>query len=60
MNGLSVISRPSTTGIVGSDSWGSDRGIGLLCSNYDETSTRAFMRGGQWTTGGGAGILIYV
>ena len=57
MNGLPALSRPSSTGIAGISGWSSTQGIGQLYSNYGDTGTRAFLRGGAWGNGGYAGVL---
>jgi prepilin-type N-terminal cleavage/methylation domain-containing protein len=45
---LNVNPFPSSTGITGSETWNSGNGIGLIGSNTDDASTRAFLRGGSW------------
>jgi len=47
----------SATGITGASSWNSGNGIGLICSNTEDTGLRGFLRGGAWNNGGGAGVL---
>ena len=48
---------PSGTGISGASSWNSGNGIGQLISNPAESGLRGFLRGGNWSYGGGAGVL---
>jgi formylglycine-generating enzyme required for sulfatase activity len=57
MNGLPYNSQPASTGISGITGWSSTQGIGQLYSNYGETGARAFLRGGYWSGGSGAGVL---
>ena len=57
MNGLPANSQPASTGIAGITGWSSTQGIGQLYSNYGETGAHAFLRGGAWYSGGGAGVL---
>jgi uncharacterized membrane protein len=57
MNGLPALSQPSSTGISGISGWSSTQGIGQLLSNYSESTTHTFRRGGYWDTGGFAGVL---
>jgi formylglycine-generating enzyme required for sulfatase activity len=57
MNGLPYNSQPASTGISGISGWSSAQGIGQLYSNYGETGAHAFVRGGAWNSGGGAGVL---
>jgi len=56
MNGLPYNSQPASTGIAGI-TWNTSSGVGQFYSNYGETGTRAFMRGGEWDNGGIAGVL---
>lgn len=55
MNGLPSNSRASA--ISGASGWTSSNGIGQLYSNYGEAGARAFLRGGAWHDGSGAGVL---
>ena len=48
---------PATTGITGSNTWTSAKGIGQIYSSADEVGLRAFLRGGYWGDGGNAGVL---
>ena len=57
MNGLPYNSQPASTGIAGITGWSSTQGIGQLYSNYGETGAHAFLRGGNWSNGSGAGVL---
>jgi len=57
MNGLPYNSQPASTGIAGITGWSSTQGIGQLHSNYGETGTRAFLRGGYWSNSSGVGVL---
>jgi prepilin-type N-terminal cleavage/methylation domain-containing protein len=57
MNALTYNSQPASTGIAGITGWSSAQGIGQLYSNYGETGTRAFLRGGHWGLGSLAGVL---
>jgi prepilin-type N-terminal cleavage/methylation domain-containing protein len=57
MNGLPYNSQPASTGISGITGWSSTQGIGQLYSNYGETGTHAFLRGGNWNNGSYAGVL---
>lgn len=53
-NGFPTSSRPGSVGATG---YSTTQGIGQLYSNYGETSTRAFGRGGYWAGGTIAGVL---
>lgn len=57
MNGLPILSQPSSTGISGITDWSSIQGIGQLSSNYGESAARAFRRGGLWSGRSFAGVL---
>jgi prepilin-type N-terminal cleavage/methylation domain-containing protein len=57
MNGLPYNSQPASTGITGITGWSSTQGIGQLYSDYGETGTHAFLRGGNWGFGSLAGVL---
>lgn len=56
MNGLPILSKPTSTGIS-SVTWNSSSRVGKLYSNYGETSEHAFLRGGNCFNGTVAGIL---
>jgi hypothetical protein len=56
MNGLSALSQPSSTGILGVN-WYSTSGIGTLYSNYEETVLHALFRGGRWNYNINAGVF---
>jgi hypothetical protein len=60
MNGLPYNSQPASTGIAGISGWSSTQGIGQLYSDYGETTTRAFYRGGNWSNGSYAGVLYLI
>ena len=54
---LSPNASPAGTGLPGASSWNSSNGIGQLYSYVGETAVRGFIRGGDWSDGGGAGVL---
>lgn len=54
-NAFPSSSRPSA--IAGANSYTASQGIGYLYSNYGETGTRAFIRGGGYANGNNAGVL---
>lgn len=58
---LSASSRPSALssieGLSGISTWNSDQGIGQIYSDSDSTTTRAFMRSGNWAGTNTRGIL---
>jgi len=56
-NGLPTSAMPSYTGITGASGWNSTQGIGQLFSNYGDSGTRGFARGGDWTPSIRAGVL---
>jgi len=56
-NTLPNSSLPAYTGISGITGLNSTNRIGQLFSNYGETGVRAFVRGGQWGSGIGSGVL---
>ncbi|MFZ2126293.1 MAG: prepilin-type N-terminal cleavage/methylation domain-containing protein [Candidatus Microsaccharimonas sp.] len=59
MNGLPVNSRPSAiSGTVAS--YSSTQGIGQLYSNYSNTNTRTYLRGGDWGNANYTGVLTLV
>jgi len=47
----------TATGIANANNWTSAYGIGQIWSNTEETGLRGFIRGGNWLTGDGAGVL---
>lgn len=59
MNGLSALSKPSSTGIAGIENWNSAQGIGQLYSNYGEAAEHGFMCGGYWNSTVYAGVLYW-
>ncbi len=60
MNGLPYNSQPASTGIAGVTGWSSTQGIGQLYSDYGETGTHAFLRGGNWINNSNAGVLYLI
>ena len=54
-------SRPSTLaslpGLANVASWDSSNGVGQVYANYADTATRAFRRGGGWSTSSSAGVF---
>jgi prepilin-type N-terminal cleavage/methylation domain-containing protein len=54
---LAVNPFPSSTGISGSSNWTNSNGIGQLYSDTDNIGLFGFVRGGNWTDGGSAGVL---
>jgi prepilin-type N-terminal cleavage/methylation domain-containing protein len=56
-NGLPSNSRPGNI-YAGAGGWSSSQGIGMIHSNYGETASRAFYRGGMWSHGSLAGVLM--
>jgi len=57
MNGFPTSSQPSSTGIAGIAGWSATQGIGQVYSNYGETLTKYYRRGGNYGAGTGAGVL---
>jgi prepilin-type N-terminal cleavage/methylation domain-containing protein len=59
---LPSISRPSalasSSGLSAVTSWNSSHGVGQLYANYADAAVRGFFRGGGWSTGSGAGVLM--
>lgn len=54
---LAVNPFPRYTGVPGADTWTSANGIGKLHSNADDMTQRAHLRGGNFQSGIGAGVL---
>jgi len=54
---LTVPATPASTGLSGSSSWNSGYGVGQLYSYVSDASLRGFIRGGNWSYGGSAGVL---
>lgn len=50
-HGLANSSMPASTGIPNIETWDNTKGIGRLWSNYNETLTKAFRRGGSYLNG---------
>lgn len=61
LGNIPAASRPSaltsSPGLSSLGSWGSSYGIGQLMANYADTTTRAFIRGGYWSTAATGGVL---
>lgn len=61
LGNLPTVSRPSSlasvSGLASVTSWNSTNGIGRANVNYSDTGVRGFLRGGAWTSTGGAGVL---
>lgn len=57
LNDFPFSSTPISTG-VGNVTWQNSSGVGSLYSNYNETGERYFLRGGTWTLGSTAGVLV--
>ena len=47
----------TATGITGASSWNSGYGIGMIYSDTEQAGLRGFLRGGNWGSGGYAGVL---
>lgn len=47
---------PSYTGLTGSGTWDSSKGIGEICSSTEDNSFRGFLRGGYYNQDAAAGV----
>jgi prepilin-type N-terminal cleavage/methylation domain-containing protein len=56
-NGLPDIAMPGHTGLAGASGWSSAQGIGTLYSNYGETNTTSYERGGAYASGYKSGVF---
>jgi hypothetical protein len=57
-NGTLVINPfPSGTGLTGSNTWNSGKGIGMLSSSTTDTNLNGFFRGGNWSRNGVDGVF---
>lgn len=54
---LAVNPFPSGTGLTGSNTWNSSKGVGMLISSTTDAGLSGFVRGGYWAYGGSAGVL---
>jgi general secretion pathway protein G len=54
---LAINPSPAGTGLSGASTWNSNNDVGQIYSNSDDTGLYGFIRGGNWSYGGNAGVL---